>query len=345
MNSLRALRKARFTDILDYGIFLFKKHFKDIFIINLMFNIPAMLLLNLFNPVFTEKYWKLMEPTELVKTSPAAIVSSVVTLYAMLFGAVILQGLYAITLKNVMEGAVVRIIYADTVLNRKVTVKQAIKECFGQFGVLLLGRVLYLLIQCAVFLVLYIVLFAGMFALSFSITGLLVTAFIYHKIAVAPLILGILAVLGIIILISLVVGFFIGKYWMFMPAICIEGKKAAASIGRCNVLGKNNFFLIALTFVFGNLLVSLFPMVVGVVFGLIALNSGRFDMELYRISIVIAQIFAEILRPVLICIFTAMYITLRVKREGLDLEMTLWEIEREEAGKLTPSIQGEYNEV
>jgi len=53
MESLRPLQRAKFTDVLDYGIFLFRKHFKKLFIINLIFNIPVMLLLAILNPVFT----------------------------------------------------------------------------------------------------------------------------------------------------------------------------------------------------------------------------------------------------------------------------------------------------
>ena len=66
MESLRSLQRATFTDVLDYGIFLFKKHLKKLFIINLIFNIPVILLLTIFNPVFTEQYWNLLNPTDIV---------------------------------------------------------------------------------------------------------------------------------------------------------------------------------------------------------------------------------------------------------------------------------------
>jgi len=54
------------------------------------------------------------------------------------------------------------------------------------------------------------------------------------------------------------------------------------------------------------------------------------DVTLIRIGSVVTQIFSAFLQPLLTCILTALYITLRVRREGLDMEMTLWEIKKEE---------------
>lgn len=331
MGALRPLQKANFTDVLDYGIYLFKKHFKSLFIINLIFNIPVMLVLTVFNPIFTEQYWNLLNPTDLEVTGPEEIISSLFTMYAMLFGLLGLQGLYAVTLKNVMEGSIVKIIYADTVLNQKRTVKQVIKECFNQFGTLFLGRLLYILIQSAVFIILYIVLIIVMFAVTFGIAGIVITSFANTGITIVLSVLAALILIGIVFFISLTVAFYYGRYWMFLPAVCIEQKKAGSGIGRCNSLTKGNFFLIGLTMVFGYLFTGLFPLMVNLIFNAVSLYSGNFDVELFRIGTAVTQILSEILRPLITCIMTALYITLRVKREGLDLEMTLWDIKREEA--------------
>lgn len=126
---------------------------------------------------------------------------------------------------------------------------------------------------------------------------------------------------------------------MFLPAICIEQQKAGSSIGRCNSIGRNGFFLIGLTFASGYILVWLFPFVVSSVFSIVSLVSGNFDIELLRIGTVITQIFSEILRPLLTCILTALYITLRVKREGLDMEITLRKIRLEEIERMKYLLQ------
>lgn len=333
MESFRPLQKAAFTDVLDYGVFLFKKHFKKLFIINLMFNIPVMLLLAIFNPVFTEQYWSFLDPTDIAIASPDEIFSSLFTLYAMLFGSLALQGIYAITFKNIMEGSIVKILYADTVLNQKRTIKQVVKECFNQFGTLLLGRIIYILIQSAVFIVLYIVLVIGMLAAAFSMVGFASVSMTAPWVSIVISVLGILIVIGIILAISVIVGFFYGRYWMFIPAICIEQQKAGSSIGRCGNLGKNSFYLIGLSFTFGYMLIGLFPTVINTVFNIVYLASGNFDIELFRVGAVITQIFSEILRPLITCILTALYITLRVKREGLDMEINLWEIKQDELSR------------
>ncbi|NLM11170.1 MAG: hypothetical protein GX213_10450 [Clostridiaceae bacterium] len=340
MESLRSLQRAAFTDVLDYGIFLFKKHLKKLFIINLIFNIPVILLLTIFNPVFTEQYWNLLNPTDIVAANPNEIFSS---MFTMLFGSLALQGLYTVTLKNVMEGSIVKILYADTVLNQKKSIKQAVKECFSQFGTLLLGRMIYILIQGAVLAVLYIVLFIGVFSITFGILGLAVTSFTVPWVTVILSVLGIIIVIGAVFFISTIVGFYYGRYWMFLPAICVEQQKAGSSIGRCGNLGKNNFYLIGLSFTFGNIIVWLFPFIISSVFSIANLVSGSFDVELFRISTVITQIFSEILRPLLTCILTALYITLRVKREGLDIEIDLWQIKREELDRKKLKLQEAAN--
>ncbi|HEY8420891.1 MAG TPA: hypothetical protein VIL05_04015 [Thermoclostridium sp.] len=330
MESLRPLQKAAFTDVLDYGVFLFRKNFKKLFIINLIFNIPVMLLLTILNPIFTQQYWNIFDAADMIAADPGEIFSSIFTLYAMMFGSLALQGIYSVTLKNVIEGSIVKILYADTVLNQNRSIKQVIRECFGQFGTLFLGRLIYILIQCAVFIALYIVFFIGIFMVAFSTMGLAVTSMASPVISVILTVLGVLIALGALFIISILVGYFYGKYWMFLPAICIEQQKAGSSIGRCNDLGKNGFKLIGFSFAFGYMLIWLLPFTVSSAFSVAGLISGDYDVGMIRISTVITQIFSEVLRPLLTCILTALYITLKVKREGLDLEVALWEIKREE---------------
>lgn len=336
MNSLRPLQKAKFTDVLDYGIFLFKKHFKKLFIINLVFNIPAMLFITIFNPVFNAQYWRLIVAA---RTMDVNLFSSMLTMYAMLFGLLALHVIYSVTLMNVAEGSMIKILYADTILNREKTVKQAVKECFKQFGTLSLGRLLYILIQSAVFLVLYIVLLVIMLVFSVNVVGIAAAFSVSSGAGIILVVIGVLAVAAALFFIILTVCYFYGKYWMFLPAICVEQQKAGASFGRCNSLGRNSFFLVGLTFAAGNILVWFFPFVISSVFSTANTLSGNLDVNLLRVSTVLTQLFSEVLRPVVTCILTALYITLRVKREGLDMEMTLWEIKHEDTEKKNRWLQ------
>lgn len=333
MVSLRPLQKAGFADVLDYGIFLFRKHFKSLLVINLIFNIPVMLVITILNPVFTEQYWNFINPLDITAINPDEIFSSAITFYAMLFGSLLLQVIYFVTLKNVMEGSIVKILYADVVLEQKKTVKQAVKECFRQFGTLFLGRMLYILIQGVVITVLYIILIAGMFAISFGLVGLIASTYNTPWLALALSSLLILIITVLVFFVLIAVGYYYGRFWMFLPAICIEQQKAGSSISRGGDLGRNGFYIIGLSFTFGYIMFLLFPTVISLVFNIVNTFSGNMDIELFRISTVVTQLFSEILRPLLTCIMTALYITLRVKREGLDIELNLWEIKQEEAEK------------
>ncbi len=332
MESLRTLHKARFTDVLDYGIQLFKKHFKKLFLINLIFNIPIQVLLTVINPMFTSQYLTMFDTTsDMISSNPTAMFSSILTLYTMIFGVLALYGLYAMTLQNVWEGSVIKLLYSDVVLKQERSIRQVINECFRQFWSLLGGRFLYGLIQYGIITVLYIAIIALTFAGVFSVMG--VVAIETPWVTVALAILGILTALVVTFFIVILVGFFFGRFWMYLPAICIEQKKAGDSIGRGANLGKNSFWLISLTYVVGNLFVWLFPGIINTVFSSVALLSGDIDVTLLRVGAVITQIFTAILQPLMICIFTSLYITLRVRREGLDMEVALWSIKQEEKDK------------
>jgi len=172
MDSLRPLRKAAFTDVLDYGVYFFRKHFRKILLLNLMFNIPVMLLITIVSPVFTNQYWDFLGPYADAITEPAELFSSIFTLYAMIFGFLGLYGLHNLTLVNMMEGSIIKIIYADAVLKQEKSLKQVIRESFGQFGSMLLGKILFGLIQAAVFFVVYIIIVIVVLTGTFAMVGL-----------------------------------------------------------------------------------------------------------------------------------------------------------------------------
>ncbi len=332
MESLRTLHKARFTDVLDYGIYLFKKHFKKIFIINMIFNIPMQVLLTILNPIFTSQYFSLFDTSAMVSPSPTAMFSSILTLYTMVFVVLVLYGVYAMTLQNVWEGSVIKLLYSDVVLKQERSVHQVIRECFRQFWALLGGRFFYGLIQYGIVTVLYIAIITLTLIGAFSVFGIVSIQVPWVETVLT--IVGILLIVAVIFFIAVLVSYFFGRFWMYLPAICIEQKKAGESIGRGGNLGKNNFWLISLTYIVGNLLVWLFPGVINTVFSTVSLISGDIEVSMLRLGMVVTQIFTAVLQPLIICIFTALYITLRVRREGLDMEVTLWSIKQEEKERM-----------
>jgi hypothetical protein len=331
MESLRTLHKARFTDVLDYGVYLFKKHFRKIFIINLIFNMPVQVLLTILNPMFTSRYLNMFDTSAMASSNPTAIFSSILTLYTMIFGVLLLYGLNALTLQNVWEGSVIKLLYSDVILKRERSVREVIKECFSQFWSLVGGRFLYGLIQYGIVTGLYIVVIALVLAGIFSMMG--IVAIDVPWVAVVLTVLAALIAIIAVFFIVMVMGFFFGRFWMFLPAICIEQKKAGDSIGRGGNLGKNSFWLISLTYVVGNLFVWFFPWIINVSSSSSVLLSGDLEMTSLRVLAVITQILTAVLQPLMICIYTALYITLRVRREGLDMETALWSIKQEERDK------------
>ncbi|HEY8500372.1 MAG TPA: hypothetical protein VIL89_07110 [Clostridia bacterium] len=326
METLRPLRNARFTDIIDYGFFLYKKHFRKIFLLDLMFYLPFMVLYTIINPVFSNNYLNLFSTPESIAIDPAEFISSIMALYAMLFGSLFIYMIYWVTLNNVFDGSIIKILYADVVLKKEKTIGQVVRECFRQFGTLLLGKILYGMIIYAVAMVVYLIIIAGIFAGMFSLFGLTSIVSSLQWLKVVLFILAALILISAFVFIILTVGYFSGKYWMFLPAVCIENKKAGQSIGRCGNLAKNGFFLISRSYIAGLILVALLPGVINIIGVFIVSATGDFDITILQIGSVVSQLFAAVLQPLFVCVMTALYITLRVKREGLDIEIALWKI-------------------
>ena len=325
METLRPLRNARFTDIIDYGFFLYKKHFRKIFLLDLMFYLPFVVLYTIINPVFTDSYLNFFNTPESIMIEPAELFSTMLTLYAMLFGSLFVYFIYWVTLNNVMDGSIIKILYADVVLEKEKTIGQAVRECFRQFGTLTVGKILYGMIMFTVAIVLYIIVLAGIFVGVFSILGLTSIASLRWLTVILIIFASLILILGFIFII-LAVGYFGGMYWMFLPAVCIENKKAGQSIGRCGNLGKKGFFLIGPSYIAGTVLVAFFPGIINLIVFFVSSVTGSIDVTLWQVGAVVSQLIAAILQPLFVCIMTALYITLRVRREGLDIEVSLWKI-------------------
>jgi|BioPla2DNA2_1021312.scaffolds.fasta_scaffold44354_3 hypothetical protein len=325
METLRPLRNAKFTDIIDYGFFLYKKHFRKIFLLDLMFYLPFAVLYTVINPVFTDNYLNFFNTPESIMIEPAELFSTMLTLYAMLFGSLFVYFIYWVTLNNVMDGSIIKILYADVVLEKEKTIGQAVRECFRQFGTLTVGKILYGMIMFTVAIVLYIIVLAGIFVGVFSILGLTSIASLRWLTVILIIFASLILILGFIFII-LAVGYFGGMYWMFLPAVCIENKKAGQSIGRCGNLGKKGFFLIGPSYIAGTVLVAFFPGIINLIVFFVSSVTGSIDVTLWQVGAVVSQLIAAILQPLFVCIMTALYITLRVRREGLDIEVSLWKI-------------------
>lgn len=333
MSSLRPLHRAGFTDILDYGIYLYKKHFKKILLLSLMFNIPFMLIITVLNPLFTNQFQGLINLNPDMITEPNAIFSSIFSLYSMLFIVLGLQSVYGLTIENVLNGSIIKIIYSDTVLEQERSIKQVVRECFRQFGSLFVGKLLYMMLQSAVLLAMYLVFVICTAAFSFAIIGITATSLAYPWVAIVLSVIGILVIIAVLFFMGLIVCGFYGKYWMYLPAICIEQKKVGASVERCNKIGRNSFYLAGFTYMASYILVWMFPGVIGSVISTGNILSGNMDIGLLKAGSIITQILSSVLQPLIVCVLTALYITLRVKQEGLDMEIDLFEIKREETLK------------
>jgi hypothetical protein len=131
--------------------------------------------------------------------------------------------------------------------------------------------------------------------------------------AVAVVILVLLMVIGL----GLGVAFFAVKYLFGVHAVAIEGKTATGGMARSGELTKKSFWHVAFSYLFGGMLFYTLPLLLTVGASMFLLVS----LPAYIAAITATQVINAILYPFLVILLTVVYINLKVKKEGLDLEL------------------------
>lgn len=312
------VRKMRAGDIMDYSVQLFKSNFKSIALITLIMDIPFVFIYNLLSAGMIGRMTGMTEQAMLYGDT-----SRLLAYYAILLGSFLFYGIYALTIKPVVDAAITKVIYHHVLYKEKLVLKDVIKQSFKKFPSLFTSKLLYFLIMAGICIGLYI--------------GLVIAVVIFTAISV-PFGMGFAAmegagmVVGVIIFIvmfgvflsvgsvfGLLFSYFSGKYRMNIPAIMIEGKGAAEAIGRCGALAKNNFRHVTGTYAFSYLLIT-------AVMGILPFASQavlEYYSSLFTVFTVAIQILQTFLMPFLTIVVTLLYIDLRVRNEALDLELAI----------------------
>ncbi len=321
------LSNMRVGDVLDYSIEIYKKNFKQLTLLTLTFYTPFILLITFVTNSF---YGDMLDFTNFV--NPTSIESSadipfkILAVYLSIFIIGIFYIVYWISLKGVMDASIIRIVFNDIVYRKKLKLKDVIKDSFGDFKNLLINKVLYGLIIFGVYLGAYIafiilimiITFGSVFlfrdAIQFGVQGIsrswTVILAVFIGLIVLALILGLLAI----------VFYFMAKYSIGVHSVTIERKTGVEGISRCNDLGKKSFWYVALSYVFGNILFYFVPVIINYI--VVGLNMFYYDN--YKLVQIISgsfQVLFSILAPFLTTLLTVLFISLKIRNEGFDLEL------------------------
>jgi hypothetical protein len=211
---------------------------------------------------------------------------------------------------------VTQIIYEDAVHGRDIEWKAAMKKSFQSFGRLLLNRLLYGLIlygiMTAAAIAFYFVLFLVILALLGPFTASMGGG---AAGVIVGILTGLLAVAGVLGML-LFIGYFAMRFGLGTQSVIVENTAASRAISRSHELTTKKFWHSGLTVGIAILMSTMLPTLLASA----AYFLVFFDKGLYSIANSAVQIISGIIQPFLTVVLTMLFIDLKIRKEGLDLE-------------------------
>ena len=317
----RTLKKMSIGDILDYSIELYKKNFKKLFILSLVLYIPFILLYTAVTSYMTGDLFKSAgfnfnsgTFTEAPDTSQAMY--NFIAYFAVIAVMGLLYMAFSITLQPVLDASVSQIIYNDAVNGKETSWREAARKSFKHFGRLLLNRLLYGLIiygilSAAVF-IFYIALFMGLFAAFGSSLFAESSAAPDVFAAIVMIIFIVVGLLGM----GLFVGYFAVRFGFGTQSVIIENVSASRAISRSHEITGKKFWHSGLSVAVAAVMVMTLPSTAAYAVYFVAFV----DKGIYILANSVVQIIVGLVQPFITVVMTMLFIDLKIRKEGLDLE-------------------------
>lgn len=340
MNQIRNdLKPMTIGDVLDYSVEAFKQNFKGLVLISLILYVPWIVFYSLTVNIFTDT--KITDVLNIYRDLLSGSVDAINNMpqTSLLESAITglmttLQFIYSITIKLVLNAAVIKLIY-DYAISGKVEVNtlsdalKLIKGCFKFMPKLMGNAVLFALIVLAAY---FISAMLGALLIMFPIIGIAAMNLPEVVLAIIIVVLILVVLIGVV----LCIGFFAAKLIFGANAIVIEGKSVTGSLGRSFYLTKGKFWHVAVACIFAILLYYLFnTLLVGATVLLAYVNKTA-----YIVFNTFAQMSSALIEPFILVFITIMFINLKVQKEGLDLEVKMRKMIAEEKVE-TNNVNGE----
>ncbi len=312
----RMLKEMSAGDIIDYSVEVYKRNFKKVTMLSLIFYVPFSFLYAIVTNSFSSDFFMVGETQNMSSSADAASI-----LVPILMG--ILYLFYIMTIGAVMSSAVSKVIYDDMVYQRERKLKTIIKESFNRF-VSLFGykALLYLILVGIISGVSFVV--GIFFSILIVIAGLFgVTAAGSAGMAGLGVFVVILVLLYVLMGFAMLIagGFFYIKFGFGVQVIATENRNATDGISRSINLSKSNFKSSFGALFFGYIFYYFIPVVaVGVVQVLSFMDPEVYKGVFFLVSTAI-QLIQSIFYPFIVTMMTVTFINMKIKNEGLDLEV------------------------
>lgn len=243
----RVLRKMSVGDVLDYSVEVYKRNAKKLTLLALIFFVPFMFVYTLVVSYISSEMAGFTKGNVSPGGSASDFTYMLLAYNLILVVMVLVYFAYTVTLKAVMDTAVVRVVYSDVVNRTVQDLKSAVKEGFKKLPSLIANKILYGLILSGAVVAVYIVLIVVILIASFSTV----------------------------------------PFFMSNPLI--------------------------------------FSLISAGAYGILFVNRS-----LYVVVAAVTQIITSLIYPALTVLMTMLFINLKIKKEGLDLEVKVDELLEEE---------------
>ncbi len=341
------LKKMSLGDVLDYSIELYKSNFVQLTLLSLVGYMPIVLLsayisgnllaeqVNIFKGLFSNFGNPGFNPGILNEGN----LGSTYMVYTMLSYVVQLLALvFSFTVQLAMEAAIIKIIYSHAVQGTPAKAFPEFKAGFKKLGHMILNKVVYWIIIGSIYLVAVILIALIMVAVILALVGINGPGNnLSTPVIVTLVVLGILILLGIIF----VTAFFAMRLLFGKHIIVLENGDFGKSLSRSWHLTKGNFWHIALSLLIGAVLLYFLPVIfTASSFALNAMGKG-----LFVLGFISSQVLSSLIYPFLWTIITVIFINLKIKKEGLDLEVKVDKLLAAQKSLKAPDETGETTDA
>ncbi|MCX7708817.1 MAG: hypothetical protein N2484_03090 [Clostridia bacterium] len=337
-----ALKRMSVGDVLDYSIEIYKRNFKKLSILSLIFYIPFMLIYSLVISYMSGDFINLSNNISNLDKSVENIPYMMIAYYVTILGMGLLKVVYSLTIKTVFDASVIKIVYSDALYQKEQDIKSVIKESFKKFKPLLVNRILYYLIIWGIGIGIYIVFVILMLIIIFASVFSLSSSGITHSSPNPVLSVVLIVLIGILSIAALaamvvVIGYFYAKFGMGTHSVVLENKSGADAITRCNEIGKKSFWNISLPFILGTLLFFTIPTLMTYSAQMLAFT----NKTLFVIGNTAVQLLSALINPYMTTLLTVIFINQKIKSEGLDLEVKVDKMIAEATGTFAAADHGD----
>jgi len=292
-------RKMTIGDMLDYSVEVFKGNFKKFFLLLLVFHIPATFLISLLTAGYELNLRNILSLSIFSDDIEGFISEGFLFETLLFYAGSYLKNIYAFTLGNLLNLAIIKMAYDFIIYSQTDTVKNTLNYSFGKVGWFILAQLIESIVLTFSIFILFFIPLISLLAVEIS--------------RMLSSIIFIILLLDV----AFVIIYFIIRFSLTGAAIAIDGVNVFRAFRASYDLTRNKFWKTSLTFFFAIILQGIITSFVSQIVTLLPFYGALAG----RIIIALAQAAAALFYP--FNSIVAAFIYTKYKAESGELELQL----------------------